>query len=72
MYVRMKPTRRIRTRGGTTKAMKQTDLESRNELGEGDKKEVEVEEELELFVEYDGEECESIIFLISYDVRRES
>jgi hypothetical protein len=50
----------------------QTDLESGNELGEGDEKEVKVEEELELFIEYDGEERECIVFLVSYDVWRES
>ena len=52
--------------------MTQTDLQGRNELGEGYEKKVEVEEELELFIEYDGEERECIIFLVSYNVWRKA
>jgi len=37
-------------------------------LGEGDEEKVEVEEELELFVEDDGEEGECIVLLISNDI----
>jgi hypothetical protein len=37
-------------------------------LGESDEEKVEVEEELELFVEDDREEGERIVLLISYDV----
>lgn len=52
----------------TSKREGRTDPECWYELGEGDEEEVEVEEELELFVEYDGEEGECIVLLVSYDV----
>lgn len=39
-----------------------------NELGESDEEEVEVEEELELFVEDYGEEGEDVVLLVPYDV----
>lgn len=47
-----------------------TNLEGRNELRKGDKKEVEVEKELELFVYDDRKEGEDVVFLIAYDVGR--
>lgn len=47
-----------------------TNLEGRNELGKGDKEEVEVEKELELLVYNDRKEGEEVIFLIPYDIRR--
>jgi hypothetical protein len=48
-----------------------TDLESRNELRKCDKKEVEIEKELELFVYDDGKEGEYVVFLIPNNVWRE-
>jgi hypothetical protein len=64
---------RVKTRRGTSRTtITQTDLKSRDKLGEGDQKKVEVEKELELFIKYDGKERERVIFLISYAVRRES
>jgi hypothetical protein len=39
-------------------------------LGKGDEKKVEVEEELELLIEYDRKESERIVLLVSYDVWR--
>jgi hypothetical protein len=48
-----------------------TDLQGWYELGEGNKEEVKVEEELELLVEYEREEGEYIVFLVPDDVRWE-
>jgi len=45
-----------------------TDPELRDELGECDEEEIEVEEELELLVEHEGEECEYIVLLVPDDV----
>jgi len=45
-----------------------TNLQSRYELGERNQEEVEVEEELELFIEDDWEKCESIVLLIPNDI----
>jgi hypothetical protein len=46
----------------------QTDLEGRYELRQGNEEKVEVEEEFELFIEYDGEECESVVLLVADSV----
>jgi hypothetical protein len=47
----------------------QTNFQSRNELRQSDEEKIEVEEEFELFVEYDRKEGERIVLLISYNVR---
>lgn len=51
--------------------MGRTDAEGRNELREGDEEEVEVEEELELFVEDEGEEGGDIVLLVPNEIGRE-
>jgi hypothetical protein len=48
-----------------------TNLEGGNELGKCNKKEVEIEKELELFVYDDRKEGEDVVLLISHNVRRE-
>lgn len=48
----------------------EADLEGRQELGEGDEEEVKIEEELELFVEYQREESDEGILLVANDVGR--
>jgi hypothetical protein len=47
-----------------------TNLQRRNELRESNEKKVQVEEELELFVEYDWEESEHVVFLVPHDIGR--
>ena len=42
--------------------------ESRNKLGQCDKKEIEVEEEFELLVKHDGQEREHIVLLVADDI----
>jgi hypothetical protein len=42
--------------------------ESRNKLGQCNKKEIEVEEEFELLVKHDGQEREHIVLLVADDV----
>lgn len=46
-----------------------TDFESWDKLRECDEEEVEIEEELELFVEDQGKECECVVLLVSYNIR---
>ena len=53
---------------GRTTLSRLTDLECRDELGEGHEEEVQVEEELELFVEDNGKESERVVLLISDDI----
>ena len=48
--------------------MARTDLQGRDELAQSDNQEVEVEEELELLVEDDGEEGEQVVLLVPHDV----
>jgi hypothetical protein len=48
-----------------------TDLQGGDKLRKSDEQKVEVEEELELFVEDEGEEVERIILLVSHNVWRE-
>ena len=45
-----------------------TDLESGDELAEGDNEKVEVEEELELLVKDEGQEGDDGVFLIADDI----
>jgi hypothetical protein len=45
-----------------------TNFQCRHELGECNKQEVQVEEELELLVKDDGKEGKRVVFLISYSV----
>lgn len=49
-----------------------TDLESRDKLRQRNKEEVQIEKELELFIQDDGNESEHIVLLISDNVWRES
>jgi hypothetical protein len=50
----------------------QTYLERWDELGQGNQEKIEIEEELELLVEHDGEEREGIVLLVANNIRRES
>ena len=49
---------------------RRTDLQCRDELRQRNKKEIEVEEELELLVEHDWQEVERVVFLIPHDIGR--
>ena len=50
---------------------RRTDLQCRNELRQRNKKEIEVEEELELLVEDDRQEGECVVLLVADDIWRE-
>jgi len=72
MYVAMKPKgmRSIISLWIANVDRQHTNLQRRNELRESNKEEVQVEEELELFVEYDWEESEYVVFLVPHDIGR--
>lgn len=61
-----------RQRFGRTTSIRLTNLECGDELGESHKEEVQVKEKLELLVEHDGEKCEDVVLLVSYNVWRVS
>lgn len=50
--------------------MAPTDFQGRNELGESNEEEIEVEEELELFIEDQGEECGEVVLLVPNNIGR--
>jgi hypothetical protein len=71
-YVTMKPKETRFRRDQVGQRGLRTDFECGYKLRECDQEEVEIEEELELFVEYDGQEREGVVLLISNDVSRKT